>query len=87
MVQKLEEVPRECNFYALAAFCESGGQLLCMSGICASVANFRSLSGAEMLLSRFKAGLKAGITRGGLPFFLFSFSITMTSQPTSIGLD
>lgn len=42
---------------------------------------------AEMLLSRFKAGLKAGITRGELPFFLFSFSITMTSQATSIGPD
>lgn len=40
---------------------------------------------AEMLLYRFEASLKAGITRGGLPIFLFSFSITMTSQPPSIG--
>lgn len=30
----------------------------------------------EILLPRFKASLKAGITRGGLS--LFSFSITMT---------
>lgn len=33
----------------------------------------------KILLFRFKASLKAGINRGGLSFFLFSFSITMTS--------
>lgn len=38
---------------------------------------------AEMLLSRFTASLKAGITREGLSFFFF-FSITMTTQPHSI---
>lgn len=42
---------------------------------------------AERHLSRFEASLKAGITREGLPIFLFSFSITMTSQPPSIGPD
>lgn len=42
---------------------------------------------AGILLSRFKASLKAGITGGGFSFFLFSFSITMTNQPPSIGLD
>lgn len=72
MIKKLQGVPRECNFCRLFLYFVNVEGCYCVDLENAPQLPILDLcQEAQILLSRFKASLKAGITRGGLSFFLF----------------